>query len=441
MTPKRSNVRFYPSAAAAQGAGFRACRRCRPDASPGSPEWNVRADVVARAMRLINDGAVDRDGVSGLASRLGYSERQLHRLLVAEVGAGAQSLASAQRAQTARVLLETTDLPITQVAFAAGFASVRQFNDTVRAVFATTPTGLRESRRGRDQVEPGRIVLRLPQRHPADTAATLAFLGLRAVPGVEDYDGVTYRRTLALPHGQGIAALSPADGHVLAELWLADVRDLSAAVARCRRLLDLDADSAAVTDALGSDRILGKAVRKQPGLRSPGAVDGDEMAVRAVLGQQVSVRGAAGTAAKLVARYGKPLTSPSGSLTHLFPDAATLAAVDPGELPMPRARARTIVTLGDVLARGDVRLDPGADREETEARLLALPGVGPWTVVYLRMRALSDPDSFLPTDLGVRHGLEALSRPGDPASATRLAEAWRPWRSYAVHYLWRAQER
>src|SRR4051812_8068824 len=214
MTPKRSNVRFYPSAAAAQGGGFRACRRCRPDASPGSPEWNVRADAVARAMRLISDGVVDRDGVAGLAERLGYSERHLHRLLVAEVGAGVQALARAQRAQTARTLLETTDLPVTQVAFASGFASVRQFNDTVRDVFATTPTGLRDRRRNRDGVEPGRVELRLAYREPCDVATTLAFLGLRAVPGVEEYDGVTYRRSLSLAHGQAVVALTPADGHV-----------------------------------------------------------------------------------------------------------------------------------------------------------------------------------------------------------------------------------
>jgi AraC family transcriptional regulator of adaptative response / DNA-3-methyladenine glycosylase II len=441
MTPKRANVRFYPSAAAAQGAGFRACRRCRPDASPGSPEWNVRADVTARAMRLIGDGVVDRDGVAGLASRLGYSERHLHRLLVAELGAGVQSLARAQRAQTARTLLETTDLPVTQVAFAAGFASVRQFNDTVRDVFATTPTGLRDRRRRRDVVEPGRVQLRLAYREPCDVTATLDFLGVRAVPGVEEYDGTTYRRALALPHGQAVVALAPDAGFVHADLRLDDVRDLATAVARCRRLVDLDADPVAVRDALGDDPVLGELVTKHPGRRSPGAVDGDELAVRAILGQQVSVAGARGTAAKLVARYGKPLTAPSGSITHLFPSSATLAEVDPAELPMPRSRGRAVVTVAATLAAGDVRLDGGADRDEAEAALLALPGIGPWTTSYLRMRALGDPDAFLPTDLGVRRGLEAAGRPGDPASARALAEAWRPWRSYAVHHLWSNEEK
>jgi AraC family transcriptional regulator, regulatory protein of adaptative response / DNA-3-methyladenine glycosylase II len=436
MTPKRTNVRFYPTAAAAQGAGFRACRRCRPDASPGSPEWNVRADVVARAVRLIGDGVVDRDGVAGLSDRLGYSERHLHRLVVAELGAGVQSLARAQRAQTARTLLETTDLPVTQVAFAAGFASVRQFNDTIQQVFATTPSGLRASRSKREGVEPGRVALRLPYREPCDVAATLRFLGARAVPGVEDYDGVTYRRALALPHGQAVVALAPADGHVRCELRLDDVRDLAVAVARCRRLLDLDADPVAVAEALGHDPLLADLVAAAPGRRVPGAVDGAEMAVRAVLGQQVSVAAARGTAGRLTARYGKPLTAPAGTITHVFPDAATLAGVDPLELPMPRARARAVVTLAAALAAGDIRLDPGADRGDTEAALLALPGIGPWTTAYLRMRALGDPDAFLPTDLGVRHALDRVGAPSDPRSAATLAEHWRPWRSYALMHLW-----
>jgi AraC family transcriptional regulator of adaptative response / DNA-3-methyladenine glycosylase II len=439
-TPKRSNVRFYPSAAAAQGAGFRACRRCRPDASPGSPEWNIRADAVARAMRLIGDGVVDRDGVAGLAQRLGYSERHLHRLLVAEVGAGVQALARAQRAQTSRTLLETTDLPVTQVAFASGFASVRQFNDTVRAVFATTPTGLRDRRRKSKGVEPGRVELRLAYREPCDVATTLGFLGLRAVPGVEEYDGASYRRSLSLAHGDAVVALTPVEGYVRADLRLDDVRDLQTAVARCRRLLDLDADPVAINEILGDDPVLGSIVRSAPGLRSPGAVDGDEIAVRAVLGQQVSVKGARGTAARLVTRYGKPLTSPVGSITHLFPSSATLADVDPLELPMPRARGRAVVAVAEALASGVVNLDPGADRDEVEARMLELPGIGPWTTAYLRMRALNDPDTFLPTDLGVRRGLEALGVADDANTARTLAESWRPWRSYAVHHLWNNEE-
>ena len=288
-TPKRENVRFYPTAAAAQRAGFRACLRCRPDATPGSPEWNVRADVVARAMRLIRDGIVDREGVEGLARRLGYSLRQLNRLVTAEVGTGPLALARAQRSQTARVLLETTDLPVTHVAFAAGFSSVRQCNDTVREVFADTPSGLRLRAR---KTAPGRrpaserasqaIRLRLPCRRPFNPASVLDFLGSRALPGVEERDGEAYRRTLRLPHGHGVVTVrapEAVDGaqdahsgpsYVEGELVLSDLRDLTTAVARCRQLLDLDADPVAVWEALGADRLVGSLVRRDPGRRVPG---------------------------------------------------------------------------------------------------------------------------------------------------------------------------
>jgi AraC family transcriptional regulator of adaptative response / DNA-3-methyladenine glycosylase II len=438
-TPKRRNVTFHPTAAAAQLAGFRACRRCRPDASPGSPEWNVRSDTVARAMRLIADGAVDRDGVAGLAARLGYSERQLHRLLVAEVGAGAQALARAQRAHTARTLVETTDLRLSEVAFAAGFASIRQFNDTVRAVFATTPGDLREkaARRGSATV-PGTMVLRLATRRPFDGPWLLELLASKGVPGVESYDGTTFRRSLLLPHGEAMVDLTPADDHVLATLRLEDPRDVVPAVARCRRLLDLDADSAAVDETLGADHLLAPRVAARPGIRVPGSVDGAEMAVKAVIGQQVSVAGARTVAGRLVTAYGKPLTRPDGAVTHLFPTADALAALDPATLPMPRARARTLVAVAAGVANGELDLDPGADRDDVEATLLALPGIGPWTADYLRMRVLGDPDSFLPSDLGVRRGLERLGAAGAPRAAADRAEAWRPWRSYALMHLWDA---
>ena len=436
-TPKRRNVTFHPTAAAAQLAGFRACRRCRPDASPGSPEWNVRSDTVARAMRLIGDGAVDREGVAGLAARLGYSERQLHRLLVVEVGAGAQALARAQRAHTARVLVETTDLPFAEIAFASGFASIRQFNDTVRAVFATTPRDLRAKATVRGPATvPGTMVLRLTTRRPFDGRWLLGLLASKSVPGVESYDGTTFRRALLLPHGEATVDLLPGDDHVLATLRLEDPRDVVPAVARCRRLLDLDADSAAVDEALGRDPLLAPLVAALPGIRVPGAVDGFEMAVKAVIGQQVSVAGARTVAGRLVTAYGKPLTRPDGGLTHHFPTADALADVDPEALPMPRARARTLVELATAVAAGDLTLDPGADRDAVAASLLAMPGIGPWTVDYLRMRVLGDPDSFLPSDLGVRRGLERLGAAGDPRSAAARAEAWRPWRSYALMHLW-----
>jgi AraC family transcriptional regulator of adaptative response / DNA-3-methyladenine glycosylase II len=477
ITPKRENMRFYRSAAAAQEAGFRACKRCRPDASPGSPEWNIRADVVGRAMRLIADGVVDRDGVEGLASRLGYEQRQVRRLVSAELGAGPLAIARAQRAQTARILTETTALPLSEIAFAAGFASIRQFNATIREVFAVTPTQLREARGRRaaptrrlparpvgDPAAPGLIRLRLAYRAPIDGERMLGYLAARAIPGVEEVRDGCYRRTISLPNGVGILSLGPLvpslggrpdPGYVECELQLEDLRDLTAAVQRCRRLLDLDADPEAVTGYLAADPVLGPLATANPGRRSPGHVDGSELALRAVLGQQVSVAAARRLGARLVAAYGKPLSRPDGPLTHCFPAAETLAAADPGTLPMPRSRALALTGLAAALAGGELSLDPGAEREHAAAALLALPGIGPWTVSYIRMRALSDPDAFLPSDVGV---LEALTRLGAPlglagpagsgpaararaargaaALAQRLAESWRPWRSYAVHHLW-----
>jgi AraC family transcriptional regulator of adaptative response / DNA-3-methyladenine glycosylase II len=436
-TPKRENVRLLPSAAAAQLAGFRACKRCRPDATPGSPEWDLRADLVGRAMRLIADGLVDREGVGGLARRLGYTERHIHRQLVAVVGAGPLALARAQRAQTARILLETTALPIISVTFAAGFQSVRQFNATIQEVFALTPSALRLRARkyGRPQ-DSGALSLRLPHRAPLDAYGLIAFLGLRAVPGVEEVDDGAYRRSLRLPHGPGIVELRPADGHVHARFRLDDVRDLGAAMQRSRALLDLDSDPTSVADVLGAEPLLAPLVRRDPGRRVPGAVDGHELAVRAVLGQQVSIRGAATLAGRLVAGHGEQLERPLGAVTHLFPSADALAGADPAALAMPHARRRALLALARALARGDVSIDAGADRAETRARLLALPGIGPWTAEYVAMRALRDPDAFLSSDLGVRHALEQLGHGGDPASAATLAERWRPYRAYAVQHLW-----
>jgi AraC family transcriptional regulator, regulatory protein of adaptative response / DNA-3-methyladenine glycosylase II len=455
ITPKRANMRFYRSAAGAQEAGFRACKRCRPDASPGSPEWNVRADLAGRAMRLVGDGVVDREGVTGLARRLGYSERQVHRTMTAELGAGPLALARAQRAQTARVLTETTTLPLSDIAFAAGFASIRQFNATIREVFAATPGELR-TRGARTRAAatppPGTIRLRLAYRPPIDIGRLLAFLAERAIPGVEDVTAGTYRRTINLPNGIGVAALRHAGspGYIECELALQDLRDLAPAVQRCRRLLDLDADPATVSAFLARSEVLKPAVAACPGRRVPGHVDGDELAIRAVLGQQVSVAAARRLGARLTAAYGKPLDRPAGPdgadgadgpLTHCFPTAATLAEADPASLPMPRSRAEALVALAGALASGELSLDPGASREDAGRKLLAMKGIGPWTAGYIRMRALSDPDAFLPGDAGVRRGLRALGAGASPESTARLAEGWRPWRSYAVQHLWAAVEK
>jgi len=437
MTPKREHMRFYQTAAAAQQAGFRACKRCRPDASPGSPEWNIRADMTARAMRLIADGVVDREGVAGLARSLGYEQRQVRRVLTAELGASPLALARAQRAQTARVLVETTSLPMGDIAFAAGFASIRQFNATVMEVFDIPPSQLRErAARSAPATPPGMLCLRLPYRPPIDLPRLFRFLAARAVPGVEEVTATAYRRSIDLPNGRGILCLRLTDSAnwVDCELELDDLRDVTAAVQRGRRLLDLDADPDAVSGFLATDEVVGPLARACPGRRSPGHVGGAELAMRAVLGQQVTVAAARRLAARLTAQYGKPLARPSGTLTHCFPDAATIAAADPAVLPMPAARARAMVTIAAALASGEMALHPGADRDEAAARLLALPGIGPWTVAYIRMRALSDPDAFPSTDGGL---LRALAARGASPPA---AERWRPWRSYAVHHLWATLE-
>ncbi len=429
ITPKQGNVSFYPSAAAAQRAGYRACKRCRPDASPGSPEWNIRGDVVGRALRLIGDGVIDREGVPGLARRLGYSERQVHRTLIAEVGAGPLALARSQRAQTARVLLETTDLPITDIAFAAGFTSVRQFNDTVQAVFATTPSGLRAARRDRGGSEAGVIVLRLPYREPIELGFPFDFLGAHAVPALEDYADRTFSRVLRTPGGAALVSLSPGTGAVQCRVRLSDTRDLVLVVARLRRLLDLDADPTAVDATLGADAALAPLVLKRPGMRSPGSVDGLETAVRTVVGQQISVAGARTVLARIVAEHGE--IAFEAEPWRLFPSAETLAALDPATLAMPRARARTVTALAAAAADGTLQLDPGADRDEVRATLLAMPGIGPWTADYLRMRTMSDPDVLLGTDLVVRRAAADL---GVDLAGGR--PDWAPWRSYASYHLW-----
>jgi AraC family transcriptional regulator, regulatory protein of adaptative response / DNA-3-methyladenine glycosylase II len=443
ITPQRKNVRFYRTAAAAQAGGFRACRRCLPDATPGSPDWDVRADVAGRAMRLISDGVVEREGVEGLARRLGYTARHLNRLLGAEVGVGPLALARAGRAQTARVLIETTALRFADVAFASGFASVRQFNDTIRAVYERSPSQLRGGAR-RQNGAPGCVELRLPVRAPFAADALLGFLAPRAVAGIEQVGRGWCERTLALPRGHGHVRLTmPAEGaagtssYVACRLQVSDLRDLGAAVERCRRLLDADCDPVAVDEQLGGNRLLARSVRARPGLRVPGHVDGHELAVRAVLGQQISVGRATALAALLVERYGARLpANPSydGSLTALFPTVEALAEVDPLRLPMPRARARAVVALCAALATGDIALDRSADRSEVRNRLLALPGIGPWTADYIAMRALGNPDVFLPTDVGVRNALTALGL--NPTRADELGQEWRPWRSYALMHLW-----
>ncbi|MBD0324111.1 MAG: helix-turn-helix domain-containing protein [Aldersonia sp.] len=440
VPPKRSNVEFFRSAAAAHDHGYRACKRCRPDASPGSPEWDVRKDAVARAMRLVADGVVDREGVSGLANRLHYSTRHLNRIVSAELGAGPLAIARAQRAQTARILIETTDVPFTAISFAAGFGSVRQFNDTMRAIFDASPSQLRMKRRDRaaDQPRNGSVTVDLAVREPYDLDEVLAFLAVRSIPSVEHVDVTGYRRSLGLPHGHGVAVVQP-NGvvksgrlHVRVALQLADWRDLAPAVSRIRRLLDLDADPTAVDNGLSADSAIAPLVAAHRGRRVPGSVDPFETTVRAIIGQQVSVAGARTIAGRIVAVAGEPLAVADGVLTRVFPTADALAAIDRTLLPMPVQRGRTLIELASRVALGKIPLDVGADLGELRTALLEVPGIGPWTADYVLMRGFGDPDAFLPTDLGVKQALDRLGL------TVEDAERWRPWRAYALHHLWAA---
>jgi AraC family transcriptional regulator of adaptative response / DNA-3-methyladenine glycosylase II len=441
ITPKRRNVEFYATAAAAQQAGYRACRRCLPDAVPGSPEWNLRADLAGRAMRLISDGIVEREGVPGLARRVGYSERHLTRVLTTELGAGPLALARAHRAHSARLLIETTTLPLADVTFASGFASVRQFNDTIRAVFGVTPTELRMAakRRSRDAgPTAGKLTLRLPYRPPLDAAGLLDFLAARAVAGVESVVDGAYARTLRLPHGFGTAWLRPADGHIDCVVKLADMRDLGSAVARLRRLFDLDADPGAVDELLASDPVLAPLVVATPGIRLPGSVDGAEIVSRALIGQQISVAAARTALGALTAALGEPVPDPDGELTHLFPTPAAIAEHGAEVLRGPRRRIDTMLAVNAALADGSLDVHVGADPYELSESLQTFAGVGPWTAGYIQMRVLGATDVLLTTDIALRNGAQALGLPSDVDGLADRGRAWRPWRSYAGMHLWRA---
>ena len=452
-TPARKNMRFFPHQGAAETAGFRACRRCRPEASPGSPDWNIRADLVARAVRLITDGYVDEHGISGLARRLAVTERHLHRLVVAELGTGPLALARTVRLQTARRLLSETSVPITEIAFASGFSSVRQFNASFQEAYRQPPSALRAGTRPRGAAAGGTdthstdthstgtngtwLSLRLACREPFDGESLLGFLATRAIPGVEQVTDGRYARTIRTSSGAGVIELipgPPGQGHVLLRVRLTGLGGVGQVVSRCRQLFDLDADPAAIGSALASDRILAPLVHARPGLRIPGAYDGFELAVRAVLGQQVSVSAGRTFAARLAARYGSPLAVPDDGQpampTLLFPGPAQLADADLSGVGLTTSRQATLRALAGAMATGRLDLDPGTDPAEAAARLSELPGIGPWTVSYILMRAVRDPDAFPETDLGLRRAIERLGCP--PAHARR----WRPWRAYAALHLW-----
>ncbi|WP_280412211.1 DNA-3-methyladenine glycosylase 2 family protein [Nocardia asiatica] len=474
ITPKRANVSFLPTAAAAQQAGYRACRRCLPDAAPGSPLWNTRADLAARAMRLIGDGVVERAGVPGLAATLGYSQRQLTRVLTTELGAGPLALARAHRAHTARLLIQTTAMPMSDIAFAAGFASIRQFNDTVREVFAVSPTTMRlEAQRAKtgSPARPapagsGSLTLRLPYREPLDRAWLEWFLSAHAVPGMELWENRTYTRNLRTPHGHAAARLSFQRDHVRAELSLHDMRDLAPTVTRLRHLLDLDADPVGIDEALGvgaaarggspermphrdaADLPDAEAVSAPesealtdvhaldagqpsftPGIRVPGCLDGEELLLRTMIGQQISVSAAATHTVRLVEALGERVDGP---LPLLFPTPEVIAERGAEVLTGPARRIRSIIAAAEALASGELPLHQGRTAADLRRDLLALDGVGPWTADYVTMRLLADPDVMLGTDLVVRRGATLLGI--DPTDTAR----WAPWRSYLSMHLWKA---
>lgn len=439
-TPKASNVTFYETSAAAHDAGYRACKRCLPEAVPGTPAWNVRQDIAGRAMRLINDGVINRDGVEGLAARLGYSPRQLNRILTQELGAGPLSLARAGRAQTARTLLVSTPMKLADIAFAAGFNSVRQFNDTIAEVFGMTPTALRKTVRHPAPGGTTALALGLPYRPPFDPGI-FSFLAVRAIPGIEEGTSTSYARTLRLPHGDARFRVEYDGGARGRPLTLTvgavDLRDLPALLSRVRRLFDLDADPEAIDAVLAADSRLAPSVAQDPGMRMPGAVDPQELLVRAMVGQQITVA-AARTALTQLSAAGSPSSVPGDCLDRLFPTAAEIAAA--GHLLRgPRRRTESLLQAAAAMASGQLDFGYGDDLPGLTAALLPLPGVGPWTVGYVAMRVLGAPDIFLANDAAVRNGIRTLDN-GETALSPDFRET-SPWRSYATMHLWRAAAR
>ncbi|AUX25081.1 DNA-3-methyladenine glycosylase [Sorangium cellulosum] len=444
--PRREGCIFFRSAAAAQEAGYRPCLRCRPEASPGTPAWLGTSATVSRALRLIAEGALDDADAPALAARLGVGERHLRRLFLRHVGASPLAVAQTRRLLFAKKLLDETALSMTEVALASGFSSVRRFNDAIRAAYARTPRELRgaAARRGggaarADSGAPG-IALRLPFRPPLDWDALAGFLGERAIPGVESAGPGAYRRTVRAPGGHGVVEVCPVRGEpwLLARLRLPGTEGLSHCAERLRRLFDLGADPQAIAAQLGADPRLAPRVAAMPGVRVPGAWDGFELAVRAILGQQVSVRAATQLAGRLVERHGEPLSLraclPGGAegLRFVFPTPEALAAADLTDLGLPRARAAAITSLAARVARGEVALDASRGLEETVRALTCVPGIGEWTAQYIAMRALREPDAFPATDLGLRRALGGISG----ADLLAMADAWRPWRAYAAVLLW-----
>jgi len=444
VQPLRKNIDFFASTAAAQRCGLRACKRCRPDATPGSPEWNSRRDLVGRAMRLIGTGWLDTHTVVELAHQLGTSDRHLRRIMIEAVGAPPLSLARALRAQTARVLIETTAMSFTDIAFASGFASLRQFNDTVRSVFAGSPTDLRaKARRGEalstSQATDHRLTLRLPFREPIAGDHLMRWQAARAVEGVAKVCDSTLHTALRLPHGAGVAELWFEDEWMHCSLELDEVRDLAPAVAQCRAIFDLDADPVHIDQVLSTLDPLAPFVKRLPGLRSPGSADGFATLIFAVLGQQRSVAAARTIAGRIVARaqangaggaYGRPDIEADRLVA--FPHGALLRDLDLADVGLNGRAIETIHALASRFDGREFELGPGGDTAALLDELLAVKGIGPWTANYLALRVFADPDVYLEGDLIVDRSAAALGLSGEDINSVR------PWRSYLTHHLWAA---
>ena len=427
-SPKDENIRYYATAAAAQAAGFRPCLRCRPEASPGTPAWQGTSSVVTRALRLIGDGALDRDGVDRLADRLGVTARHLRRLFVQHLGAAPLEVALTRRVHFAKKLIDETRLPIAQIAFAAGFDSLRRFNGEIRRTFARTPTELRKLSRYRDAGAEG-CRFRLAYRPPYDWAQVIAFLAARATPGVELVADNRYRRTIAIGATGGTIAIGPADegSALILDVQFGDPRALLAIVERVRRMFDLGADPAVIEQQLLTDPLLRRIASRHPGIRTPGAWDAFEVTVRAILGQQISVKAATTIAGRIAARFGTPIEGPA-TLNRLFPTPDQLAEAPLEETGITSARATTLRALARAVRDGALVFDAA----NTLDSLRAIPGIGEWTAQYVAMRALNEPDAFPSGDLVLRK----MAGDCSARELARKSERWRPWRAYAVMLLW-----
>jgi AraC family transcriptional regulator of adaptative response / DNA-3-methyladenine glycosylase II len=433
-SPKDAHIRYYASAAAAEAAGYRPCLRCRPEASPGSPAWLGTSSLVSRALRLIGEGALDEEGVDRLGDRLGVTARHLRRLFLQHLGATPLDVALTRRVHFAKKLVDETTLPFGEIAFAAGFGSLRRFNGQIRRTFARTPTELRRLARTHAAGEAGCYRFRLAYRPPYDWDGVLAFLRARATAGVEAVDAACYRRTIVVDGKSGSVEISRHDSGTALQLDVRfpDPRALLTIVERVRRVFDLGADPGVIEAHLRADPLLARAIARRPGVRTPGAWDGFELAVRAILGQQVSVRAATTIAGRIAATFGSPIAE-AGSLSRLFPTPAQLATAPIERAGVMPARAETIRALARSVMNGAIDLSWSADSRAAVAALVALPGVGRWTAEYIAMRVLGEPDALPTGDLVLRRMAGDLSA----SELDRRSEVWRPWRAYAVMLLWR----